>query len=66
MKKALVWLTSAALIASMFAGCSVSTDTGKKSDAAATSKSEAAPAADTGNAEEIKWMFWDDSARPTI
>lgn len=58
MKKALVWLTSAALITSMLAGCGVSTDTGKSAPAASTA--ETASAANTGNAEEITWMFWDD------
>lgn len=55
MKKALAWLTSAALAVSMFSGCGVSTDTGETGSASAPPATSA-----SGKAEEIKWMFWDD------
>lgn len=74
MKKQIALLTSAALVASMLAGCGVSTDTNTSGTAAtsATAAATSAAAADTasaetatstaasGDAEEITWMFWDD------
>ena len=55
-------LTSAAMVAGMFAGCSVSTDTGTPSSADTSSSASTATSttAATGDEQEITWMFWDD------
>lgn len=57
MKKALAWLTSAAVAVSMLSGCGVSTSTGETGSTAAP---PSAAVSASGDAEEITWMFWDD------
>ena len=61
MKKAIACLISVVITISMFSGCKVSTDTGEANPSSGTaSVDNSVSTSDSGNAEEIKWMFWDD------
>ena len=63
-KKFLATVLSVAMAASLLAGCggsaSDSTATGSSSDSGSASEASGTETADSGEVQEITWMFWDD------
>lgn len=63
-KKLLATVLSVAMAASLLAGCggsaSDSTATGSSSDSGSASEASGTETADSGEVQEITWMFWDD------